>query len=205
MQYEHKFVSSQQQFVNDFIHFKLIVSNIIKIVEYYLMEFFIFNEPWFFLTTNSTTWQKRRSILYSFFDIWIFVRSIFLQLTQYVSIVLYSILHSIPQHKIFDFFFYLIAFSYILLHFLFTETNSSWLIYESIKALDISTSMVSNLVFPSNTILSWFFLFFLIIDLYFWFLQLLLRNKNKKTFGVIQSPTHFFMLFPHYIIMFYFL
>ena len=30
--------------VNDFIHFKLISSSIVKIVEYYLMEFLIFNE-----------------------------------------------------------------------------------------------------------------------------------------------------------------
>ena len=36
-------------------------------------------------------------------------------------------------------------------------------IYISIKALDIRTSIVPNLAFPSNTILSCFFLFFLII------------------------------------------
>ena len=33
--------------------------------------------------------------------------------------------------------------------------------------LDIRTSIVSKLAFPSNTILSCFFLFFLIIDLYY--------------------------------------
>ena len=49
---------------------------------------------------------------------------------------------------------------------IFTETNSSWLLYESIKALEITTSIVSNLGYPSNTIFSYFF-FFLIIDLYF--------------------------------------
>ena len=40
-------------------------------------------------------------------------------------------------------------------------------IYELIKTLDIRSLIVSNLAFPSNTILFWFFLFFLIIDLYF--------------------------------------
>ena len=39
--------------------------------------------------------------------------------------------------------------------------------YESIKALEISTSIVFTLSFPNNTILSCFFFFFFIIDLYF--------------------------------------
>ena len=56
---------------------RLMISNIIKIVEYYLIEFLIFNESQFFLATNSTIWLKQ-SILFSFFDTWIFVRSIFL-------------------------------------------------------------------------------------------------------------------------------
>ena len=43
--------------------------------------------------------------------------------------------------------------------------NSSWLIFVSIKALEIKTSVVFNLDFVSNTILPHFFLFFLIIDL----------------------------------------
>ena len=50
---------------------------------------------------------------------------------------------------------------------LFTETNSSCLTYESIKDLEIKTSIVSNFVFLSNTILSCFFFFFFIIALYF--------------------------------------
>ena len=45
MQFGHKLLSSQQKFVNNFIHFKLNISNIIKIIEYNLMEHFIFNEP----------------------------------------------------------------------------------------------------------------------------------------------------------------
>ena len=39
--------------------------------------------------------------------------------------------------------------------------------YESIKDLKIKTSMLFNLDFASNTILSCFFYFFLIIDLYY--------------------------------------
>ena len=46
------------------------------------------------------------------------------------------------------------------------ETNSSWLILEFIKDLEIKTSLVFNLAFTSKTILSCFFFFFLITDLY---------------------------------------
>ena len=61
---------------------------------------------------------------------------------------------------------------YFLFHFIIfsslnaslTETNSLWLIYESTKAIEIRTSIVSNLAFPSSTILSCFF--FLITGLY---------------------------------------
>ena len=41
------------------------------------------------------------------------------------------------------------------------------MIYGSIKALESKTLIVFNSVFTSNTILSCFFLFLLIIDLYF--------------------------------------
>ena len=39
--------------------------------------------------------------------------------------------------------------------------------FESIKALEIKTSMLLNLDFANNTVWSCFFFFFLIIDLYF--------------------------------------
>ena len=48
---------------------------------------------------------------------------------------------------------------------MFIETYSSWLTTESIKALEIKTSMLFNLGFGYNTILSC--LFFLITDFYF--------------------------------------
>ena len=43
----------------------------------------------------------------------------------------------------------------------------SWVMYESIKDLEIRTSMVFSLSFYNNTILLCFFFFFFIIDLYF--------------------------------------
>ena len=53
------------------------------------------------------------------------------------------------------------------LNTLFIETNSSWLIYESINAVEIRISIVFNLFFPNSTILSCFFYIFLLIELYF--------------------------------------
>ena len=49
---------------------------------------------------------------------------------------------------------------------LFIKTNSSWLIIESIKVLEIKTSLLFNLDFANNTISPCFFLFFLIIEFY---------------------------------------
>ena len=48
----------------------------------------------------------------------------------------------------------------------FTKTNLLWRISESIIALEITISMVFHLVFANNNILSCFYLFFLIIDVY---------------------------------------
>ena len=52
--------------------------------------------------------------------------------------------------------------------------------YESIKDLKIKTSMLFNLDFASNTILSCFFYFFLIIDLYY-----LIPKVIAKIFNLI--------------------
>ena len=59
-------------------------------------------------------------------------------------------------------------YSFILLysfHTLFSQTNTSWSIYRSIKTLEIETFILFNFDFGNNTILSCFF-FYLIIDLY---------------------------------------
>ena len=50
---------------------------------------------------------------------------------------------------------------------IFIETNSSCVILESVKALEIKNSMFFNLDFAVNTTLAWSFCLFLIIDLYF--------------------------------------
>ena len=47
------------------------------------------------------------------------------------------------------------------------KTNSSWLIFELIKDLEINSSSLFDLDFDNDTILSHFFFFFLIIYLYF--------------------------------------
>ena len=49
---------------------------------------------------------------------------------------------------------------------LFIQTNSSWLVFESNKTLLIKNSILFNLGFANNNILSCFFLFFLIIGFY---------------------------------------
>ena len=68
--------------------------------------------------------------------------------------------------QIFYFFFYIITFFKII----FIETNSSWVIFELSRVLEIETSMLFSLDFASNTILSCFLFFFLIIDLLIFYL-----------------------------------
>ena len=50
---------------------------------------------------------------------------------------------------------------------LFIKINSSWLILKSIKASEIKTCKHFYLDFANYNILSWFFFFLLITDLYF--------------------------------------
>ena len=47
------------------------------------------------------------------------------------------------------------------------KKSSSWLTLESIKALEIKTSIIFYLAFARSTILLCFFFFFLVIDLNF--------------------------------------
>ena len=61
---------------------------------------------------------------------------------------------------------------------LFIETNSSWLIFESIRDLEINTSVLFNLDFANDTILSCFFFLFLIIYLYFSIPAVITKNFN---------------------------
>ena len=50
---------------------------------------------------------------------------------------------------------------------LFIKTHLSWLIFGLIKALEIKTAMIFNLILANNNMLLCFFFFLLIIDLYF--------------------------------------
>ena len=61
---------------------------------------------------------------------------------------------------------------------LFIKTNSSWLIIESIKVLEIKTSLLFNLDFANNTISPCFFLFFLIIEFYVLILAVIAQIFN---------------------------
>ena len=58
------------------------------------------------------------------------------------------------------------------------KTNSSWLIFTLIKALENKTSVLLNLVSASNTILSCFFFFSSIIDLSFLILTIIAQIFN---------------------------
>ena len=89
-----------------------------------------------------------------------------------------SIFHSI--FRIFDFFF---SSRYTLLN------KFVILIYEAIHAIEIKISIVFNLVFASNTILSYIYLFFLIIDFYFLILAVIAQTFNPTRRFVIPAGT----------------
>ena len=102
----------------------------------------------------------------------LFFRFLFLHLLGFTFSIFFA-LQTIRQHYfIYSLNFHLLGlfiFCFISSYSfstLFTETNSIKLIFESIKALEIKTSIVFNLVFANNTMLSCFFFFFL-IDLCF--------------------------------------
>ena len=59
----------------------------------------------------------------------------------------------------------------------------------SIKALEIETSIAFNLAFPSNNVLSCFFLLFLIIDFFLLFLIIDLCFLIPAVITQIFSPT----------------
>ena len=84
-------------------------------------------------------------------------------------------------------FLFLLSIHYIrLAHYLFIKTNLSWLITESIKALEIEISIQFSLDFANNTVLSYFFFFFLIIDLYFLIPEVIAQIFNHAAELVIS-------------------
>ena len=102
----------------------------------------------------------------------LFFRFLFLHLLGF-TFSIFSALQTIRQHcfihslnfHLLGFFIFCFISSYSF-STLFTETSSIKLIFETIKALEIKSSIVFNLVFANNTTLSCFFFFFL-IDLCF--------------------------------------
>ena len=84
--------------------------------------------------------------LWAFHFILLFV-NFFLRLTSYLTLTPYIIYY---QHFLNASFMSLYS---------FTKINLLWLIYESIKTLDIKTSMAFNLVFANNAIFWYFCLF----------------------------------------------
>ena len=74
----------------------------------------------------------------------------------------------------------------------FSETNLSWLIYVSTEALEIRTSIVFNLSFPLNTILSSFFFLFFIIDLCFFIPAVIVQIRIATAILIIYTGTQIY-------------
>ena len=91
---------------------------------------------------------------------WIFTFPIFFYTSSYTITFLSKCTKIFDElFNSLDFWFFLFIFSYSF-RTLFIKTNSSWLITESINALEIKASIVINLNFANNTIFSCFFFFF---------------------------------------------
>ena len=123
----------------------------------------LWSECYFIVISRKFLWSNLFSICFSLdHNISSLSTIVSIQFLLYVLLLISTIfIQCIPQR--FQDFFYCIfhLIKRISLNTLFTETNSSRLIYESIKTLEIRTSKVFNLSFPNNTILSCFFFFFL--------------------------------------------
>ena len=123
----------------------------------------------------------QKSSLLSFSDIWNFVCSIVFT-ADVIHFHYFDIMFSTEVSGFF-------ISSFILLYSLnalFIETNSSWLIYESIKDFEIRASIVCNFLFSSNTILPWFFF---IIELYLLIPAVIARIFVPAAEFVIPSGT----------------
>ena len=69
---------------------------------------------------------------------------------------------------------------------LFIKTNTSWLIFESIKDSEINTFILFNLGFANNAVLLRFFFFFLIIELQFLIPAVIAKIVNSVSELVIS-------------------
>ena len=158
--------------------------------------------------------------MFSSSDTRVFARSIFLT-TDAISFCCFYVINSTP----FSGFLISSLISLYSVNTLFTETNSSRLIYKSIKALEIKTSIVFNLGFSKYYFITSFrFLIPAVITPIFNPTAELTistgrpineansgieiqpqtaEKKNKKMLKVILRPTHFFNAFhslTHYVL-----
>ena len=127
----------------------------IKIISYFLVDLlssyclcFLWSEWYLDVTSRKRLWTNPSFICFSckhnipwlstIVSIPFLYHFIFLRFSVYMS-------HIYILHRSFRIFFISFFISLYSLNTLFTKTNSSWLIYESIKGLEIRTSKVSNL------------------------------------------------------------
>ena len=74
---------------------------------------------------------------------------------------------------------------------LFIRTKSSWRIFESIKALEMKTSLLFNFDLDNNNILSCFLFFFLFINLYLLIPAVMAQIFNPIAELVIPMDSYF--------------
>ena len=89
-------------------------------------------------------------------------------------------------------FWFLFSFRSLYYFKTFIKPNSSWLITQFIKALEIKTSISLNLDFAKNSILSCFFFCFLFIYLYFLITAIIAQifNPNAELVNPIARNTN---------------
>ena len=104
---------------------------------------------------------KALFFIFCLYNIWIFNFCIFSTLQ---TIRWHCFIHRLKDSMNCLVFSFILSYSF---YTLFIKTNSSWMIFESTKAFEIETSVLVDLVFANKVILSCFFFFFLILDIYF--------------------------------------
>ena len=98
-------------------------------------------------------------------------------------------------------FLFLLQFRYFF-RTLFIKKNSSLLITDSFNALEIKASMLFNLNFDNNTVLSCFFFFSLIIYLYFLIPTFITQIFNQiEELVILINVTSYYLVHPYNIAM----
>ena len=117
-----------------------------------------------FLSALIVLWLRLRHIVWILILFWNYVLLLFFNPWLFWLLIITTLVYYMTQHSQ-DFLFLLSSHCILLTHYLLNYIihhelhYSSWLICESIEALEIKTSVVFNIVFASNTILSCFYTF----------------------------------------------